>query len=278
MSSRNLLFAAAAFALPAAWAQQSPQPAQPPQPPRARSAGGMSLATPYLGVGIMGVDEARARALKMNEARGAEITQITPGGPAEKAGLKVNDVVLEYDGQRVESQDQLQRLVRQTAPGHAVKLGVWRNGAMIAVNVTVELHREPQPAVGVATPRGPWGVGGPDFWPFDAPMPMPIPQIQTVMQSSILGVQCESLGDEQQFAEYFGVKDGLLVKAVAPDSPAARGGIKAGDVIVKIDETHVGTMRELTLALRSILANQKSSYQATVVRNKKEIPLTLSVR
>ena len=59
-----------------------------------------------------------------------------------------------------------------------------------------------------------------------------------------------------------------------PDMPAARAGIKAGDVIIKVDETRVGTMRELTAALRA--AVQKGSYQVTVVRNKKEMQIAVS--
>ena len=258
-----ILFGAAAPLLMPA--QQAPQP---PQPPRTHNAGAISVATSYLGVGIMDVDANRAKALKMNEARGAEVTQITPDSPAERAGLKINDVILEYDGQRVDGMEHLQTLVRQTAPGKTVKLGIWRNGAPMTVNARIELHRE----VAIEIPRGAWGVDAPDMWP----VPMPIPQIMTVMQNPMLGVQCESLGDEQQFAEFFGVKDGLLVKAVTSDSPAARAGIKAGDVIVKIEDAHVGTMRELNSTLRSIQASQKPSFQVTVVRNKKEMPLTVS--
>lgn len=71
------------LALSASFAQQAPQP---PQPPRARSAGMQGQSVSYLGVGIMSVDTASAKALRMKEERGAEITQIAPGGPAEKPG------------------------------------------------------------------------------------------------------------------------------------------------------------------------------------------------
>src|SRR5580698_7388997 len=129
------LCAAAALTLPAGLAQQAPAP---PQPPRARSAGAAAPSSPYMGVGIMNVDDARAKTLRMKEARGAEITQLTPAGPAQKAGLKVNDVVLEFDGQHVQGQEQLQRLVHESVPGRAVKVGVWRNGAMLTLDVTIE--------------------------------------------------------------------------------------------------------------------------------------------
>lgn len=220
-----------------------------------------------MGVGIMTVDAARAKALKMKEERGAEITQINPGGPAEKAGLKVNDVILEFDGQQVQGQEQLQRLVRESVPGRQVKVDVWRNGAMQTVTVTIESRREM--SIDDAWGRGVWSELPPPGvnWPPLVVMP-PVAPFPTIVQSPVLGVECEPLGDEQQFAEFFGVKDGLLVKMVSSGSPAARAGIKAGDVIVKVDETRVGTMRELTGALR--VASQKTSYQLTVVRNKKE--------
>jgi serine protease Do len=257
-----------ALALSASFAQQAPQP---PQPPRARSAGMQGPSVSYLGVGIMSVDTASAKALKLKEERGVEITQLEPGGPAEKAGLKVNDVILEFDGQHVLEQEQFQRLVRASIPGRQVKVEVWRSGAMQTVAVTIQSRRE----ISVDDPygRGIWSELPPPGvnWPQIAPMP-PMPPFPTIIQSPVLGVECEPLGDEQQFAEFFGVKDGLLVKMVAGGSPAARAGIKAGDVIVKVDETRVGTMRELTGALR--IASQKNSYQLTVVRNKKEIQIT----
>jgi serine protease Do len=257
-----------ALALSTTFAQQAPQP---PPPPRAHSAGAAGPSVSFIGVGIMNVDSARAKALKLKEERGAEITQVVPGGPAEKAGLKVNDVILEFDGQHVLGQEQFQRLVRESVPGHQVKVDVWRNGAMQTIGVTIESHRE----ISMDDPygRGIWSELPPPGvnWPLSVPMP-PMQPFPTIVQSSVLGAECEPLGDEQQFAEFFGVKDGLLVKMVASGSPAARAGIKAGDVIVKVDDARVGTMRELTGALR--VASQKNSYQLTVVRNKKEMQIT----
>ena len=142
---------------------------------------------------------------------------------------------------------------------------------MQTANVTIESHREMSAddpfGRGIWSELPPPGVN----WPQIVTMP-PMPPFPTIVQSPVLGVECEPLGDEQQFAEFFGVKDGLLVKMVAGGSPAARAGIKAGDVIVKVDETHVGSMRELTGALH--MASQKASYQLTVVRNKKEMQIT----
>jgi len=93
--------------------------------------------------------------------------------------------------------------------------------------------------------------------------------------SPMLGIVGEALGPQEQLAEFFGVKDGVLVKSVTRNSPAEKAGIKAGDVIVKVDDEKVGTSREITTALRS--ARSKKAVTVMVVRAKKEMPLTVIV-
>src|SRR5579864_4276068 len=75
----------------------------------------------YLGVNLAEIDSARAKELKLKEPSGVEITRVEEASPAEKAGLKPNDVVLEYNGQRVEGMEQFGRLVRETPGGREVK-------------------------------------------------------------------------------------------------------------------------------------------------------------
>jgi serine protease Do len=258
---------------------ETPPPAPPAQiaPQRAHAAAIAVRSAPYLGVSVMDVDGARAKTLKLKEERGAEITRTDASGPAAKAGVKVGDVVLEYNGQTVQDSAHLQRLVRETVPGHEAKLSVWRSGAAQSVTATIESRHMAmiggEPWFAVQVPPMP-------EMPPMPPMPaMPsfdfeIPHIQTIMQNSVLGISGEPLGDEQQFAEFFGVRDGVLVKEVDSNSAAERAGIKAGDVIVKVSDTRVGSLRELTTALRA--ARSKGSYTIVVVRNKKEMPVTVA--
>jgi serine protease Do len=258
---------------------ETPPPAPPaqPAPAHARAAAAAFRSAPYLGVSVMDVDSARAKALKLKEERGAEITRTDASGPAAKAGVKVGDVVLEYNGQPVQDSADLQRLVRETVPGHEAKLSVWRNGAAQTIAAAIESRHMAmiggEPWFAVQVPPMP------EMPPMPPMPPMPsfdfeFPHIQTIMQNSILGISGEQLGDEQQFAEFFGVKDGVLVKEVDSNSAAERAGIKAGDVIVKVGDTRVGSLRELTTALRA--ARSKGSYTVTVVRNKKETPVTVT--
>src|SRR5579862_1905171 len=71
----------------------------------------------FIGVGVEEIDADRAKTLKLSEEAGVEVTRVERDSPAEKAGLKTGDAVLQYNGQRVEGMEQFSRLVRETAPG-----------------------------------------------------------------------------------------------------------------------------------------------------------------
>jgi S1-C subfamily serine protease len=167
--------------------------------------------------------------------------------------------VLEYNGQRVEGMEQFGRMVRETPPGREVKLTISRNGA-------------PQTLAAVLGSRKLRFSG--NFPPgFEAPeFRMPdIPQMFTTLRSPMLGVEAESLGS--QLAVYFGVKDGVLVRSVLENTPAQKAGIKAGDIIAKVDGMAVTTPSELSSAVRA--ASGKKTYAIELMRDRK--PLTLNV-
>ena len=256
----------AAAECPVGMAQQ-PAPPPPPAPPKAHQALRVVTRGTYLGVGVADVDADRARTLKLKEPRGAEVTMVNDDTPAAKAGIRVGDVILEYNGQPVQGTQELQRLVHETPAGRQVKVGLWRNGAPVTLNVTVEESKGSY-AYG-------WPFGEIDVPPFP-PMPtIDIPRMLTIVQSSALGVECEALPANSQLAEFFGVKDGVLVRSVSRNSPAERAGVKAGDVIVKVGDTRVGTNRDLAAAVH---ANRgKGTFPVDVMRNKRDVilPVTL---
>jgi serine protease Do len=210
----------------------------------------------------MEIDADRAKALKLADERGAEVTHLSDGGPAAKAGMKAGDVILEYDGTPVRSAAQLQRLVQETPAGRPVKIVVWRNGASLTLTPVIEAEKNV-----LLGPSGEWPMHSFPMLDFPAVPPMDIPRIITAMQSGMLGIVGESLGQEEQLAEFFGVKQGVLVKSVVKDSAAEKAGIKAGDVIVKIGDTQVATSQNITSALRSPRGTH--SVTVTVVRNRK---------
>jgi serine protease Do len=224
-------------------------------------AGGAS----YLGVGVADITAERAKALNLKEERGAEVTNLTTDSPAAKAGIKEGDVVLDYDGVAVEGIEQLTRLVRETPVGRQVKISVWRNGAAQTLTATIEARK----GTVIRSDRFPMAT------PFLNLPQIELPRFQMALQNPVLGIEGESLRSQGQLAEFFGVKDGLLVKSVGKNSAAEKAGMKAGDVVVKVDDSTVATSQEITRALRAL--GSKRTFTVTVVRNKKEIPLTVTL-
>ena len=216
----------------------------------------------YLGVNLAEVNADRARELKLKEPYGVEITRVEEGSPAEKAGLKAGDVVLEYNGQRVEGMEQFGRLVHETPPGREAKLLVSRGGANQTIAATLGTRKAK--TVGVNT------FPGVEFPEIHIP---DIPQIFTAWRSPMLGIEAESLGS--QLAAYFGVKDGVLVRSVIKDSAAEKSGIKAGDVITKIDGIGVTTPNEVSSAMRS--ASSSKMFSVELVREHKEMILSVNI-
>lgn len=222
--------------------------------------GGPFVGGSYLGVNLAEIDANRAKELKLKEDYGVEITRVEENSPAEKAGLKPGDVVLEYNGERVEGMEQFGRLVRETPPGREVKLTISRDGKTQMLAVTISTRRSRFQGF-------PSGFRMPEFQMPD------IPQIFTTLRSPMLGVEAESLGS--QLASYFGVKEGVLVRSVLDNTPAQKAGIKAGDVLTKVDGMQVTTPSEVSSAVRA--ASAKNSYMIELMRDRKPITVTINV-
>jgi serine protease Do len=257
-----LVFAGASFAQDFFQAPQVPQPPQPPQPPQVHELSGNPFGGgTYLGVNLAEIDANRARELKLKEDYGVEITRVEENSPAEKSGLKSGDVVLEYNGERVEGMEQFGRLVRETPPGRDVKLTVSRDGKTQKLTAMLESRRSRYSV------NFPPNIHIPEFYMPD------IPQIYTATRSAHLGVEAEALGD--QLAAYFGVRQGVLVRAVLENTPAQKAGIKAGDVIVRVDGTAVTAPGELSGAVRQ--ASAKRTYSVELMRDRKPLTVTVMV-
>jgi serine protease Do len=264
---------------PEQWlAAAQPAPPRPPMhaPPPPQAMLGMPLIPggSYLGIGITEIDAERAKALKLPEERGIEITRVDEDTPAAKAGLKKGDVVLEFNGQRVEGAEQFQRLVRETPVGRQVKLLIHREGATQTITATVGPRKaqtfrwEGDFRKGMEKLQE--NLKG--FQEFHFQMP-DVPRAMMSWRSGSLGVEAEALSS--QLAEFFGVKAGVLVRMVTKGSAAEKAGIKAGDVIVKVDTEKVSTPGEVTGAIRS--ARSKKTFPLTVVRNRQEMTLNVTI-
>jgi C-terminal processing protease CtpA/Prc len=218
----------------------------------------------YLGVDVQDVTKDRLPALKLKEERGAEVTMVDQDGPAGKAGLKEGDVILSFNGEKVESAETLKRMIHETPSGRSVALGISRNGQSQNVNAMLG-DRKDLARSGVYVPAGP----GPRIViPPMPPMHVEIPQIEMFSRSSTprVGVSVESL--TPQLGDFFGAPNGqgLLVRSVEKGSPADQAGIKAGDVIVKVGGERIGDSGDWRMTMR----DKSGSVAFTIMRDKRE--------
>jgi serine protease Do len=221
----------------------------------------------YLGVGVVEVTAELAKALNLREEQGVEVTRVEDDSPADKAGIKTSDVVVEYNGQRIEGLEQFMRLVRETPPGREVKLTISRNGSRQQVMVKTGSRK-----AWLTSRYGENALEIPRIELPDIRIP-DVPRAFMSWRSTILGVEAEAL--DSQLAQFFGVKEGVLVRSVVKGSPAEKAGIRAGDVIVRVDDTKVATPREVTSAVRG--AKSRKTVNLTAVREKREMNFPVPV-
>src|SRR5438045_3796356 len=150
--------------------------------------------------------------------------------PAGKAGLKEHDVILDFNGNRVEGQEQLVRMLHETPPGRQVTLGIVRDGQPMQVQVTLGDRRKINKVYKFSTTPMPAMPAMPMVPDFD------IPAVDVVVRSysRSTGMMVDNL--TPQLGEFFGVKSGqgVLVRSVEKGSASEAAGLKAGDVIVKV--------------------------------------------
>jgi serine protease Do len=221
----------------------------------------------FLGVNIWEVNAEFAKKKHLSEETGILITSVVTGSTADKAGIQKGDVVVEYNGAKVIGEKQFVRLVRETPVGRRVVMKVVRDGKALEVTATMGSKKQLLTLEG-GVPRF---VDMPDAVQKGLMVP-DVPHVSTTWRNTKLGIVGESL--DGQLADYFGVKEGVLVRSVSDDTPAARAGLRAGDVIVKAGMMSVATPRQLTDAFREAGSGTTS---LTVMRRNHEITVKVII-
>ncbi|HET7185790.1 MAG TPA: PDZ domain-containing protein [Terriglobales bacterium] len=253
-------------------AAQAPAPAAPAKPAApaapavpAKPAAPAVPATPakrysYLGVTVHDVTPEKAASLKLKEARGAEVVLVDSDSPAGKAGLKVHDVVLSFNGRNVKTPEELRRLIRDTPPEQTVELGISRDGQPLTIKAQLaDRHR-----ITIVEPRVKNRI---------VRIPrMEIPIITTFARRD--GVVVENL--TPQLGEVFGIKDGqgVLVRSVENGSAGETAGLHAGDVIVRIGNQRISGTSDWNRALRE---QKPGPVQLGIMRDKRQQTLSLNL-
>ena len=220
-----------------------------------------------LGVRLSDVTADKLGELKLSGEYGALVTEVEPDSPAAKAGVAANDVILEFDGERVRSVSQLRRLVQDTPAGRLVAVKISRAGQTRILNVKLE------PA------------SSEEFFPNVMMPPIEIPEVH-VPDSNFeifpvgphLGIAAQELNP--QLAQYFGVAQGkgVLVLEVTAGSAAEKAGLKAGDCIVRVGDQEVESVSALHRALgRNSGSDEKREVSLTIVRDRHEQKLSVQL-
>jgi serine protease Do len=220
----------------------------------------------YMGVDVQEVTHERMETLKLKEERGAEITMVDHDAPAGKAGLKEHDVILKFNGTRVEGTEELRRLIHETPPGRNVQLLISRDGQLMKISLQLADKKQYFANKHEAI----------EFTPMPPIPPIPaIPALDlTIRTGSAYGLLVDNL--TPQLGEYFGVKngEGVLVKSVEEGTPAKAAGFKAGDVIVRVNNQKVADRGDWRSVLR---AHRSGKLTVGIVRDHREQNLTISL-
>jgi serine protease Do len=181
----------------------------------------------WLGVQIQELTPSLRESFKLGDKTGVLITEVVDDSPADDANLREEDVIIEFAGQSVEYAEAFTKLVRNSEPGKEVKVVVIRDGARKEIMVTLAARKTPR-SYSAAWSGGPMSFFG---------------------SRMHLGVQTHDL--DADLAGYFNVKEdgGALVLTVYEDTPAEKAGLKAGDVITKVDDESIDDPEDLARAI-----------------------------
>ncbi len=261
-------------------AQTAPEPRQPGE--KART---MVFTTTgdggYLGVQTKDVSKENMSQFGLNEVRGVAIEKVLENSPAASAGLMNNDVIIEFNGEKITSVRKLTRLISEVAPDHKAKVTILRNGSERDFEVTLGKREMPQ-----------FFNGNFNFENFPAMPSVPnLPELRNIPRGELPALKNfppMGEGDEKgfvwttggnrqigigvanltkQLGDYFGVAEGkgLLINSVREDSPAAKAGLRAGDIIVEAEGKEVKNNLDL---IRAINEKKEGSVSLTIIRDK----------
>ena len=222
-------------------AQKPVAPLVPPEPSDAEQLFLLNDGAAHLGVNLEDVTAEKAQELKLPAVAGAIVASVQKDSAAAKAGIKVDDVITEFDGEHVRSSAELRRLIRETPPGRTVAIQIMRDGKSSVLSAKLEARSNNLNMYGpeIRVPR----LNVPEI--HVPPMDLPDGPFAFVFRGATLGISADNL--TPQLAQYFGVKQGsgVLISEVTQGGAADKAGLKAGDVIVQVDGKPVTDVEEL---------------------------------
>ena len=173
----------------------------------------------WFGVSIQEMTPELAKSFGLKEKKGALVSEVVTGSPAEKAGIQQGDVIMEFDGKAVADSQELPRMVASTPVGKSVNVKLWRNGKALDQQVKISEMEEN------------------------------IEVSKTASHNKTLGIAVQNLTPEMARRLRLKSETGVVVTRVESESPAADAGIQTGDIIREVNRTPVKSVEDLVQKL-----------------------------
>ena len=179
----------------------------------------------WLGVSVQHVDETLAEALGLDEAKGALVASVMADGPAARAGLRPGDVIVSFAGRPIDAMKDLPRIVAELDSGTEAEIGIRRDGGLETLTATIGVQAQ------------------------EGASPATAPAADDGGDTPRLGVALAARDEPG--------KAGVSITGVVPGSPAARAGLRPGDVIVRAGSQAVSGPGEVAGAVRAAASGDK---------------------
>jgi len=256
-------------------------PPEPPDDPVEQNFSFFIQGDGFLGVYAENISRENMVRYHVGQVRGVGVTQVVKDSPAEKAGLRKDDVILRIDGENISSVRKLNRIVSELAPDQSVRISVSRGGAEQEVTATIGKRSNSSFAGNLfrGVPRTWKWEGLPREWKFEGPLRDRLENGDDLTfflgNSRRIGVSTTEL--TKQLADYFGITGGkgVLVTTVIDDGPAAKAGLRAGDVITAVDGEAIDSPGDVS---RAINRKKEGDITLTVIRNKSQQTIRVTPR
>ena len=239
----------------------------------------------FLGVYAENISRDNMGRYHVNQVRGVGVTRIVKDSPAEKAGLRKDDVILRVDGESITSVRKLNRIVSELSPDQSVKITVSRGGSEQDITATIGKRSNNFFA------EGDLFKGQPKIWKWEGNEPRAFKfepffnkkdMVEnngdlTFMLSNSRRIGVSTMALTKQLADYFGITGGkgVLVTSVTDDGPAAKAGVRAGDVITAVDGEAIDSPGDIS---RVINRKKEGDITLTVIRNKSQQTIHVTPR
>lgn len=224
---------------------------------------GVKIERGYIGVTITPIDPETAEALNVTDTTGAYISDATKGGPADKAGLHVGDIVKSVNGQSVKSPTDLTRRIADVKVGEKVTIVVLRDGKLVTLTITAALRPSEEELA-----KGLKNLG-----------PVDEPGAATTGGAPVAGLSVKALTPEAR--KTYGIDDsvnGVVITNVDANSDGGQKGLKPGDVIVLADNHPVNSQADFAKVVEELKKASRPAILLLVNRDGRNIPLPLSLK